>query len=106
MLWIYVLLTTVGIVPTVPTVLRAIDGEPAHLAIGFTGFVGLIGGLTGLFCRQAGVGGSATFVAAAALGLATGALHPELLSYLRGHAPDSRPTAATKKKPELTHDES
>jgi hypothetical protein len=108
-LWIYVLLTTVGVVATVPTVLRAVDGEPADLVTGFTGSVGLIGGLTGLFCRQSGVGGWATFVAAGALGLAAGALHPDLLSNLRGHAPDSEPalsTPATKKKPELTHDES
>lgn len=109
MLWIYVLLTTVGVVTIVPTILRAIDGAPADVVTGFTGFVGLIGGLTGLFCRRSGDGGWATFVAASALGLAAGALHPELLSHLRGHTPGSESalsTPATKKKPELTHDES
>lgn len=106
MLWIYVLLTTVGFVAIVPTVLRAIDGHAADVVTGFIGFVGLVGGLTGLFCRQAGVGGLATFVAAAALGLAAGALHPEVLSNLRGHTPHSEATPTTEKKPELPHDES
>ncbi len=83
------------------------------MVTGFAGFVGLIGGLTGLFCRQSGVGGWATFVAAAALGLAAGALHPELLSHLRGDmaaqkeawAQIPEPAPAVKKKAELTHDE-
>ena len=95
MLWVYVLLTTVGVVAIVPTVLRAIDGKAADLVTGFIGFVGFFGGLVGLFCRQAGVGGWATLIAAAAAGFSAGALHPELLSLLRAE-----------KKPELTHDES
>ena len=112
MLWVYVLLTTVGVVAIVPTVLRAIDGHTPELITGFAGFVGFFGGITGLLGRQAGVPGLATFIAAAAIGLASGALHPEFLSMLRGESssPDSpvpAPAAAEpEKKPKLTHDES
>ena len=105
MLWIYVLLTTVGVVAIVPTVLRAIDGKPADTVTGIVGFVGLVSGLTGLFCRQVGVDSLATFVAAAALGLAAGALHPELLSMLRRDPTTTAPAMTAKKKTKVTHAE-
>jgi len=93
-LWVYVLLLTAGVVAIVPTVLRAIDGHDPEVVTGFVGFVGLFAGLTGLAARQAVDSGWAAFISAAAIGLAAGALHPEVLSALRG-----------KKKLELTHDE-
>ena len=105
MVWVYVLLTTVGVVAIVPTVLRAIDGHAPELVTGFTGFVGFFGGITGLLARQVDVPGLATLIAAAAIGLAAGALHPELLWMVRGEsAPKSK--KKPEKKPELTHDES
>jgi len=94
MLWVYVLLLTVGVVAIVPAVLRAIDGQPSAVTMGFAGFAGLFGGATGLVARQATSNGVAAFIAAAAIGLAAGALHPEVLAALGGQ-----------KKPELTHDE-
>ena len=59
-------------------------GMTPNLGLGFVGFVGTFGGLTGLFCRQVGMGGWITLLAAAALGLSAGALHPELLWKLGG----------------------
>ena len=95
MLWVYVLLATAGVVAIVPTVLRAIDGHAPDVVTGFVGFVGFFGGITGLIARQAVDSGWAAFISAAAIGLAAGALHPEVLAALRGE-----------KKREPTHDES
>lgn len=94
MLWVYVLLLTAGVVAIVPTVLRALDGYDADVVTGFVGFVGLFGGLTGLAARQAVDSGWAAFISAAAIGLAAGAVHPEVLAALR-----------RKNQLELTHDE-
>ena len=108
-MWVYVLTTTAGVVAIVPIILRAIDRHPPELVTGFIGFVGFFGGVTGLLTRQTGAGGLATFIAAAAVGLAAGALHPELLPMLRGESPvpgPARPTPKPEKKPEFTHDES
>ena len=94
MLWVYVLVTTVGIVGIVPAVLRNLDGVPSKIMTGFIGFTCTFAGLTGLFCRQVGVDPWTTLVAASALGLAAGALHPELMSMLKSST-GSPPTQST-----------
>lgn len=98
----------------VPTVLRALDHMPSDVLAGFIAFSSFVTGLIGLFVSQIGVRGVVTFIAAAALGLAAGAIHPELLTRLRvdlGEAnratASAHSTAATsaQKKAEHTHDE-
>jgi hypothetical protein len=85
-LWVYLLLATLGLVMIVPTVLRAIDGKPSDVLAGFIAFASFIGGVTGLFVSQVVVSGVVAFIAAGALGLAAGAIHPELLTTLRVNA--------------------
>ena len=83
MSWVYLLLLTTGVVLTVPAIMRALDGitePPIASAVGFTT---LTAGVAGLLLIQFGLGGVITFIAALALGLAAGALHPELLDGLR-----------------------
>ena len=108
------MLATLGLVMIVPAVLRAIDGKPSDVLAGFIAFSSFIAGLAGLFVSQVVVSGVITSVAAAALGLAAGAIHPELLTTLRVNAGEAervassaRPTATTtvKKNEERTHDE-
>lgn len=82
-LWLYVLLTTVGVVLIVPAVLRAIDGLPGDTVSDFVAFAGFFGGLAGLFTRQIGASGLVTVIVAVAVGLAAGVVHPELLDHLR-----------------------
>jgi Na+(H+)/acetate symporter ActP len=80
---VYLLLLTTGVVLTVPAIMRALDGitePPIATAVGFTT---LMAGMAGLLLIQFGLGGVITFIAALALGLAAGALHPELLDGLR-----------------------
>ena len=110
----YLLLATLGLVMIVPTVLRSIDGKPSDVLAGFVAFTSLIAGLAGLFVSQLVASGVITFVAAAALGLAAGAIHPELLTTLRVNAGEaervasSAPTTAAttaRKNEESTHDE-
>jgi len=85
MLWMFVLAGTAGIVLAVPPVMRVLEGHAASeqsFVPTFAGFVLAAGAITGLFVMQFEVRNVITIVAAAAVGIAVGALHPEMLSSL------------------------
>ena len=99
MTWLYVCATTIGLMLIVPTVLQAIDRrEPASqesLAktpasasarpispFEFAAFAATTFGVAGLIIAEFEPGPWMTLIAAATLGLAAGAVHPEVLSAL------------------------
>ncbi len=83
MLWIYVLAGTAGVVLLVPTVLRALDGFRSDAITGSLGFGGTTFGACGIALLNVEMGAATRLLAAAALGLAASAIHPEVLSALR-----------------------
>lgn len=83
MLWLFVLAGTAGIVLALPPVMRVLDGHPAadqQFVPTFAGFVLVAAAITGLFVMQFEVRNVITLVSAAAVGIAVGALHPEMLT--------------------------
>lgn len=82
MSWVYLVLITIGIVAMVPTVLQATDLHQRDAKQGFVAFVALVTGAVGLLLIQFDVPLVATLVAALALGLAAGFVHPELLNLI------------------------
>lgn len=83
MLAFYVVLLTIGVVLSVPAVLRAIDRIASNTIADAAGVGAFVGGVVGLLARQVGANGTVTFIVAAAVGLAAGVMSPEVLARLR-----------------------
>lgn len=91
MVWFYIVIAVVGIVVLVPTVLQSIDGVPPHLAYGFIGFAATTFGVAGAVVSQFPTGPGMNLIAAIALGLAAGAVHPEVTTWLARRNPAATP---------------
>ena len=91
MAWIYILVATAGLVPLVPALLRATErvvtpGPSTFAGFALTGF-----GLTGALATQLPTSTTEALIAALAVGLAAGAVHPEILGALNGPQRDEHP---------------
>ena len=100
-IWLYVFSLSVGLTLGVPTILQATDAGPRRSTapvaepaparprfglFAFFGFALSVFGTTGLVITAFAPGRLATLIAALTLGLAAGAVHPELLAGLSRRA--------------------
>lgn len=108
-MWLYLFAATVGTILIVPTVLQAIDRRnsrpeshdderPSHRrpdagVLEFAAFAATTFGVTGLVVMQFEPGRLTTLIASLSLGMASGALHPEILGALS--RPISRSESST-----------
>lgn len=91
MLAVYVVLLTVGVVLTVPAVVRAADGLDGDPIVDGAGFTALCAAIAALFARQVGATGVVTVIVAAAVGLAAGVMSPEALTRIRARREAENP---------------
>jgi hypothetical protein len=80
--WIYLVIAVAGVVPLVPTLLQSHDGRPPQIAYGGFAFAATAFGLTGAFMTHFATTAVTNLIAAIAVGLAAGAVHPEVLAAL------------------------
>lgn len=90
MIWIYVFALAVGLMLIVPTLLQAFDrrradGEAVGSDAGlfeFTAFAATMFGASGLIVERFEPSRATSLIVALTLGLAAGAIHPEVLAQL------------------------
>jgi hypothetical protein len=112
LIWLYACALTTGLILAVPTVLQALDrrppgeqrrgdnpydridsttppGEQRTGLFEFGGFAATVLGVSGLLITPFDVGPASTLIASLTLGLAAGAIHPEILHALSRPRPPS-----------------